>query len=290
MEAITPIEGMSFGCDPELFIVDSKGNPVSPEEFLPGTKTEPYKVNKGAIQVDGMAAEFNIDPANTFEDFNGNINAVMESLRDMVPSKYSFAIQPSIHFSKEVFDNASAGAKELGCTPDFNAWRGEVNSPPDPSNDPYMRCAGGHVHIGWTNDESVSNIQHVMNCSDLVKQLDWYVGLWSLTKDKDTLRRNLYGKAGACRIKPYGVEYRTLSNFWLKDEETRLELWNRMNTAINRMKDVFMPDWSKKKVNYNFTHRVIHSIDSGVIDKNIAHFFTSFPISQVSIVKIDNTK
>ena len=29
----------------------------------------------------------------------------------------------------------------------------------------------------------------------------------------------MYGKAGCIRVKPYGVEYRTLSNAWLNSEE-----------------------------------------------------------------------
>ncbi len=37
--------------------------------------------------------------------------------------------------------------------------------------------------------------------------------------DKDTERRGMYGKAGAFRPKPYGVEYRTLSNAWLSNDE-----------------------------------------------------------------------
>ena len=45
--------------------------------------------------------------------------------------------------------------------------------------------------------------------------LDVYLGLDSLTYDKDVERRELYGKAGAFRPKEYGVEYRVLSNAWL---------------------------------------------------------------------------
>src|SRR3546814_4146318 len=133
-------------------------------------------------------------------------------------------------------DKASQKALELGCSPDYNAWTGGVNPPPDASQNPLMRCAGGHLHVGWTEGESLGSIQHVMNCSDLVKQLDWYLGLWSLGKDKDKVRRSLYGKAGACRIKPYGVEYRVLSNFWIKNKKSRLETWNRMVKGIEEMR------------------------------------------------------
>ena len=39
----------------------------------------------------------------------------------------------------------------------------------------------------------------------------------------------MYGKAGCIRYKPYGVEYRTLSNAWLKNE--KLMRWAYRNTV-----------------------------------------------------------
>jgi hypothetical protein len=37
--------------------------------------------------------------------------------------------------------------------------------------------------------------------------------------DNELRRRTMYGRAGACRFKTYGVEYRTLSNAWLNSPE-----------------------------------------------------------------------
>ena len=36
-----------------------------------------------------------------------------------------------------------------------------------------------------------------------------------LLMHNDPLRRKLYGRAGRFRVKPYGLEYRTLDNYWL---------------------------------------------------------------------------
>lgn len=284
MEALVPIKGMTFGCDPELFILNKEGLAVCPEEFLPGTKEEPYKVPKGAVQVDGMAGEFNIDPASTFEEFDDNIVTVMGEMKKMIPAGYSFAIQPSMIFTEENFNAASDKAKELGCSPDYNAWSGEVNPPPDASKNPYMRCAGGHLHVGWTEGESAGDLQHVANCSDLVKQMDWYLGLWSIGKDSDKVRRKLYGNAGACRIKPYGVEYRVLSNFWIKDKPTRLETWNRMVQAVSEMKRYYMPDYSKSLVGYTFDGEVQNSINKSKLSHNLKEVF-HFPIGHTSYDK-----
>jgi len=52
----------------------------------------------------------------------------------------------------------------------------------------------------------------------LYDPFDPYPCQCSLFYDDETQRREMYGKAGACRYKSYGVEYRTLSNAWLKSE------------------------------------------------------------------------
>jgi hypothetical protein len=49
----------------------------------------------------------------------------------------------------------------------------------------------------------------------MARLMDRYVGVPSLGWDKDQIRRKTYGKAGNCRVKEYGVEYRALSNAWL---------------------------------------------------------------------------
>lgn len=234
-------EGFKFGCDPELFVFRD-GVPVTAEGLIPGTKAAPYKVECGAVQVDGMAAEFNIDPASSFKDFNHNIEVVMKQLEALLPPGHELQAVPAVTFNKEVFDAAPDKAKELGCTPDYNAWKGQVNPPPKDASNPYLRTASGHIHIGWTEDADLSDQQHIMNCVDLVKQLDWYLGGWSIKVDSDPTRRSLYGRAGALRFKDYGVEYRVLSNFWITSRDRRLAVWNRLQYAIEAMSKGFMPE------------------------------------------------
>ena len=235
-------EGFTFGCDPEFFIKDDKGRHVFPY-MIPGSKEDPHKVDGGAVQRDGMAAEINIDPVTNFKDWDSRIEAVTQQVVDMLPKGYSIDIVPSVTFLPEIFDEAPEDAKELGCTPDYNAWDCQTNPPPNLEANPYLRCAGGHVHNGWVSGADVTDLQHVLSCCDLVKQFDWYLAAWALSVDDDKLRRTLYGKAGACRIKDYGVEYRTLSNFWIKSKELRLEVWNRTQQAIIDMPKTFFPDY-----------------------------------------------
>lgn len=240
--AIDPLPDFLFGADPEVFIVDANGKGVSPDGIIPGTKEEPFKVKYGAVQRDGMAAEFNIDPAGTFTEFNRNINSVMKSLAGFLPEGHSLSVVPVMEFTPEVFGRASEEAKELGCIPDFNAWTGEVNPPPDISDNPFLRCAGGHIHIGWGEGFELTDEDHFRNCVDAVKQLDWFLGAWSVKIDDDPRRRKLYGKGGAFRVKPYGVEYRTLSNFWITTRERRLATWNRLQIALKAIAKAYLPD------------------------------------------------
>lgn len=238
---IEAMPGFTFGCDPELFVTDENGKYVSAAGLIPGTKEEPYPVKGGAVQVDGMAAEFNIDPVSTFSEFDANIVSVVKQLKSMLPKGYQLVPKPSVVFEEDVWEAAPEEAKILGCVPDFNAWTGEVNPPPDAEQHPRLRTASGHLHIGW-QDGDAFDPEHVQNCRDLVKQLDWYLGGWSLSQDSDPTRRNLYGKAGACRFKPYGVEYRVLSNFWVSRAAMRLATWNRMQKAILDMRESFLPE------------------------------------------------
>lgn len=220
------------GADPEIFMFQD-GRPVSAHGAVAGTKHDPLKVKDGAVQVDGMALEFNIDPADSAEKFVGNIESVLATLRNMVPG-FDLIPQPVAEFGEEYIKQQPKEALVLGCDPDFNAWnRGKVNPRPN-GNNPF-RTAAGHVHIGWTNDVDPHNPQHKNAGIMLVKQLDFYLGLPSLLYDHDSKRRTMYGALGAFRPKPYGVEYRVLSNVWLSSKELMSWVYNNTVLAVNRL-------------------------------------------------------
>lgn len=210
------------GADPEVF-VKAKGSRYfsSAHNLIPGTKAQPFAVNRGAVQVDGMALEFNINPAENEEEFVANVNTVMAELEAMVPD-YKLVIEPYANFPKKTIKDSPEEALLLGCDPDFNAYTGKRNEAPE-VNDETMRTAAGHVHIGWGEDLDPQDPEHFEACCMLAKQLDYYLGVGSLLFDHDNTRKTLYGKAGSFRPKPYGMEYRVLSNAWLKDE--RLMRW-----------------------------------------------------------------
>lgn len=204
-----------IGCDPEFF-VKKDGKHVSAYNLVPGTKSNPHFVEAGAVQVDGMALEYNIVPARNVIEFVQYNGIVREELRKMVPAEYEFDFVPVAHFERDYINSQPTVARVLGCNPDYNAYTGKTNSPPD--SDMNFRTASGHVHIGWTNGMDPYDPEHFEACCMLAKQLDHSLYLASLIYDPDRTRQELYGKPGAFRPKSYGMEYRVVSNAWLSYE------------------------------------------------------------------------
>lgn len=223
---------ITIGADPEIFVTkDNKF--VTAHKLIHGTKKEPYKVARGAVQVDGMALEFNIDPSSNKKTFLLNIRTVLSTLDRMVP-EHKLSFDSVAYFSKEYLSSLPEEATDLGCDPDFNAWTGQMNVAPDRTA--MFRTAAGHIHIGWTNSISEKDPIHFDICKRIVKQLDYYLGLPSLLFDKETKRRELYGKAGAFRPKSYGVEYRVLSNKWLTSDTLIEWVYDNTITALEDMR------------------------------------------------------
>lgn len=220
------------GADPELFMKHTDDNSfVSAHGRVPGTKHEPFKVPYGAIQVDGTALEFNIDPASTVEQFCHNIAEVRKTLEGYVPG-YNVVAEPVALYDKKYFTHQVPGfAKTLGCDPDFDAWTMKQNDPPNPGKNP-MRTAAGHIHLGWTEGQDVMDRDHYIAAARMARQCDFYLGVNSLLWDDNATRRTLYGRAGAFRPKSYGVEYRVLSNRWLSSPELTAWVFTAAKQAV----------------------------------------------------------
>jgi hypothetical protein len=183
-----------------------------------GEKHHPYPVPGGAVQLDGTAAEFNIHPCTTVDSWVRNIGTVMDSLKEMTrASGYVLSASPVADFDPTYFElEVPSSAKKLGCDPDYDAWELCANDAPNASRT--FRTGAGHIHIGWGSGFDCMGPEHFDLCARLSRQLDYTLGTYSLLWDSESRRRELYGKAGAFRPKPYGLEYRTLSNAWLQSE------------------------------------------------------------------------
>lgn len=225
-------EDLLLGADPELFIRRSAAGKewVSAWPLVPGTKKDPHPVDGGAVQHDGLAAEYNIHPAGSEQEFVDLNNKVLTVLSTMLPD-YELVNRPCVTFNKGVWDATCEEERELGCDPDMNAYTREENVPPEPDVD--FRTGAGHIHVGWTKDMNLKDFGHLDACNIMAKELDIYLGMpfaWLDSSKSAQKRRLMYGQAGAYRVKPYGMEYRVLSNFWVGNDI--LMRWIYKNTML----------------------------------------------------------
>lgn len=209
------------GGDPELFLWHKPTQRyISAEGIVPGTKERPERMKHGCVQRDGLALEFNLDPADSKAHFVDSVGNTLDSCRSLVGSEVELRAVPSVTFDEEYYDSLSSNSKQLGCTPDYNAWTYGRNPTPTPI--PRFHSGGGHLTLGWTQGESTLPYQgHYDDCVQLVQRLDTYFSRFYHRWDTDQERQRLYGRPGCFRPKPFGVEYRTPSNAWVG----KPELW-----------------------------------------------------------------
>lgn len=210
----------TIGADPELFLLKNK-KPYSAIGLIGGTKDEPKQLGtkKGfSIQEDNVSMEFNIPACHDHEAFIQSIEFVLTTMKKKLKN-FEFSEESALVFPEDQLRHPQA--QEFGCEPDFNAWTKEMNPRPKAA-DATLRSAGGHVHVGTKEDPI-----------EVIRAMDLFVGVPSVKLDKGILRRQLYGKAGAFRPKPYGCEYRTLSNFWIFSKERIKWVYDQTAKALS---------------------------------------------------------
>lgn len=225
---------ITLGADPEV-IVAKNGKVWHCIGEVGGTKEEPTKIFRdgvevGAVQEDNVLYEFNIMPHDTKDGFIKNVKTMLDVGREILGDEYSLTTLSSHIFAQEDLEQFPESAFIFGCEPDFFAGNGEVNNKPT-APWPGLRTAGGHVHFGFDNRlaKDQANVLQLMQLCDI------YMALPALELDGDSLRRELYGKAGAHRPKPYGAEYRVLSNFWIHSEANSGFVFDQAQRAYNSM-------------------------------------------------------
>lgn len=230
------IENPTIGADIELFLQNvNSGEIVSAEGIIKGTKEEPFQFisfQEGfATSLDNIMVEFNIPPARDSKKFAENILFAMRWINGFIPQNLRTIAKPSafVNFAYLQTDNA----KLFGCEPDYNAWlMGEQNPKPSPNNS-NLRSCGGHIHVGYENPNESTTME-------LIRAMDIFIGLPSIIQEPDNERKRLYGKAGAFRFKPYGGEYRTISNYYAGNEKLTEWVFNNTLQAIEFVNSNYM--------------------------------------------------
>ena len=218
---------MTLGCDPEIYLRNKVTKDfVSAFGLFPGTKKEPYAVDKGAIQVDGMALEFNIHPATTMDEFTTNIETVLKQAKEMtekIDKDLEFVFEPCVDIDPMYFALQPLDCKILGCDPDYDEL-GEQKTPPEGMQDLPFRTFSGHIHIGWRDGGDPYSITHFDDCKFLAKAFKNVPGYTPITP-QEKRRSNFYGRPGSFRPKTYGVELRSPSNRWVATRKGREDMF-----------------------------------------------------------------
>lgn len=211
----------TIGCDPELFI-KQYGKYKSAVGLVGGDKWNPRPIDEEghAILEDNVALEFNIAPANSKPAFRSSVAKVLDYFREILPG-YELDTASAVSFPPEELETPQA--QLFGCEPDFNAWSKTINPKPQ-AQDENLRSCGGHVHVG-----SVIAQEQPL---EVIQAMDLFLGVPSVVLDNGELRKQLYGKAGCFRKKEYGVEYRTLSNFWIFDPKLINWVYDQTKKAL----------------------------------------------------------
>lgn len=218
------------GTDPELFI-SHEGRILGSEKLIPkeglshgqqslyNPTLGRYELipNPPTIHRDGIQVEVHPVPAACRATLGNHLRNEIQALHAHLQNqdaKLQVDFTPVIDVSEEEWESLSPDSKVLGCTPSKNVYEGDSEINVDDTF--RMRSAGGHIHIAcglliqrWPGENFAER---------LVKLLDRVVGNTSVLIDRhprQAERRTLYGKAGEYRLPLHGVEYRTLSNFWL---------------------------------------------------------------------------
>ena len=213
----------TIGGDPEFFFYDKQEDGtyklIPADKLLPG-KDNPQSFFGGDAFFDGVQAEINPKFNRCREVFVSRINSIFEDMYSKIKNKYGniyFVPHPSIKVDLDEIKGCDKECFRFGCAPDDCIYEERNIKYPDGKKFK-KRFAGGHIHIGFSNTNLMRVFRDPDNLENAIKMMDLIAGTLSVSiannqREKD--RRKWYGQAGTYRIQPHGIEYRTLSPFWL---------------------------------------------------------------------------
>ena len=193
-----------IGTDPEFFVGAKGGSQV------PAFAVLPSKVEAKNWFWDGYQAETRVHPDRCLELLADNLKSAIS----LLPETLELLPGSIWEIPKDLLQVATDSEVALGCDPSLNAY-GMSGQKVEVPRDLPVRFAGGHVHFGFNKSDEYHTEKWYQ---DTVKAIDAFAGIASvaLAANYDNrIRRQYYGLAGEYRLPQHGLEYRTLSNFWL---------------------------------------------------------------------------
>ena len=198
----------TFGADPE-FILEKDGIVYSSIGVIPN-KDNCYGEKGHKFYYDNVLAECAIKPSDHEEETINRFRECFKIFSKLI-DPYKLSSESTNSFSANQLNHPVA--KEVGCKSEWCAYDLiEVDPHKNAIKNSSFRTAGGHIHLG-SDEEPLNNGFGVLFT---IRMLDLFLGLPFVLIEEKTNRRTLFGHAGRHRVTSYGLEYRTLSNHWLK--------------------------------------------------------------------------
>lgn len=211
---------MKLGIDPEFFVLNQHNQPINAYKVCKHKSNKPLSYNHVNIYHDNVLLEANIEPALSESEFISKIETLINSLLH-VADGYKLSLDGFIEFSDE--ELSLPNAKDFGCQPDYDAYTLTINEIDNKGlSKTNFRTAGGHIHIGGQSKDDI--VMDPVLKPIFVFMMDLFVGIPSVLIDSSSQtfrRRQYFGAAGCHRDKKYGIEYRVLSPFWLRNKSTQ---------------------------------------------------------------------
>lgn len=230
----TPVKGLLFGSDLEVFVQDTRTGKVVPAPLLvPGSKQNPVELTKGTVHPDGIAVEVGCPPADTYLGLKANLEAILDEVKEkFFPEEHYQYLKDTHEIHRRDVQDFNKHREEnpdwfiSGCAPEY--LRGEYQG--DAQIKEKQRCTdwfftGLHIHYGFTSWEESPIVRldgqafqtKVWNDRSVYQETRARTGIGGSRRSRH------YGGEGAFRIKPYGVEDRSLaSDSFFKQEHQSL--------------------------------------------------------------------
>lgn len=222
-----------LGSDPEAFI-KSYGLIIGSERVIPEEGVITWDKGPKVVR-DGIQIELNLRPSATCAALGGDITAAFNALKTVLAKNQGVEVcfEQVVRVSELEIKALSEKSRQFGCLPSFNIYG--LTGPVDNGETYPFRSAGGHVHMGlftpiFAKDSIINPSEEAQRWrykvderDRLVQLMDIFVGNTGVLLDRAVgavERRKNYGKAGEYRLPKHGLEYRTLSNWWLRNYST----------------------------------------------------------------------
>lgn len=207
-----------IGHDVELIARDKESNePISCVEFV--------QENLGSCYVypDNVLLEVNADPCE-LDEFAEVITEQKEDIESFLNdlNLYTTWGEAQAEYPKDQLCHPSA--HRIGCHPFLNAYLLGVPLRPQEYTD-HWRFAGGHIHLAYDKNLVPSHF--------LVKMLDDKFKHIDMEENTAKRRDMFYGQLGSFREKPYGLEYRSLTNGWMRNPQKIIDGLREIEAGVN---------------------------------------------------------